>query len=814
MKPNTRVYAFFDGTPVSEFCRDIGFQLSAANAATASQLVQFGSPLITDANGELRGVFRIPAGRFFVGEKKFVLSDDPKLSGDADLESTSSESVYFAGGLDVTKQNVSLNVITPSFQTEQVTESRQQIDTTTSRESTTVVTQQPPVIEDECVDNERAGRFLGWECACATGRNRNMCDDPVAQAFVLDADTFVSSLDIYFKQVDVFSDRIFVELRTMVNGYPSSTVLSKKYYTPDQIQPFCSDDSSRAFRVNWDVPVFLEGKTRYCFVVGGASPNSRIWVARLGEEVANMPGKIVESPATTEVSFRSLNGSTWNAEQFEQIKYNLNQAVFETGTMHLVFENDHEDETFALDYNPFQTQAGQTRIRVFHKNHGLTEADRVSLSLFENVPFLVQISDFVPQIGQKMHTVTGSGIVNDVVAQSTTNQYMITLKNVSGILTAGQTYTCDVLVKGVRDWHLVSSLNTQKPETYTLNQCSGSVLQNSYGTKYPLGTIAGIPISEFNTEHATGSQGHSIVAVDSIDTYIINVQTPATVSGRFGGDVMAYHGNEKYEVFNVSGAYLPYRATEAWSLTGIGHGTSGSLFESANYRAQNPVAFTPQEDKFLGQPYKIASNVNEQIMLSGGKSVSVAADFVTSNSASSPVVNLDTFSITTVSNRVEQQDRAGLISIPVAADTWVPEQSFVGGTEKYKYVTRTVNLQNPASDIHIYVDVYKDINSDFDVYIKRMTPEDGGSIDDKAWMKVSALTKNRSSVDMTDFIEYHIIASEHIVPYVENGENYDGWLDSNGETVQFTSFAVKLVGKTQNSAKPPLFKALRIIAVT
>lgn len=811
LKPNTRVYAFFDGTPVSEFCRDIGFQLSTQNASTASQLVEFGSPLITDANGEIRGVFRIPAGRFFVGEKKFKLTDDPNMSGDPDMETTTAEATYFAGGLDITKQDVSLNVITPSFQTSQVSETQTRTEVTTSRESTTVVAERPPTRPIDC----GGGIFVDapQQCGCARDARSRFCYDPVAQAFIAETDMFISGIDLYFKQVDVFSDRIFVELRNMINGYPGSTRLATKTYTPDQIQPFCSDDSTTPFAVNFDTPVFIEGDTQYCFVVGGFSPNTRIWVSRLGSEIVNMPGKIVEMPVLAESSFRSLNGSTWNAEQFEQIKFKLRQANFQPGEMNLVFENTHEDEVFILEDNPFQTQAGQTRVRVFHKNHGFTVSDRVSLSLFENTPFLVQIADFVPQIGQKMHTTTGSGIVADVKAHTVANQYYITLKDVSGILTAGQTYTCDALVKGVRDWYIVSSMNTKKPQSYTLNQCTGSVVQNNYGPKYPLGTIAGIPVSEFNNEHATGSLGHSIIEVDSIDSYIINVQTPATMTGRFGGSaVVAYRGNEKYDVFNVSGAYIPYRSTETWSMVGIGHGSEGDLFESENYQVQPAITFRPQEDKFLGKPFKIASETNEQIQLGGGRSITVTAKFENSRD-STPVVNLDTFSITTVSNRVEWQDKNALEAIPVGEPTWVPEQHFVNGTEKYKYVTKTVNLATPANDLHVYVDVYKDINADFDIYVKRMTQHDAGTIEEQPWLKVTGLTKNRSSVDLNDFIEYHIVASEHIVPYSENGISYPGWNDG-GEADPFISFKLKIVGRTRNSAKPPLFKSLRVIAVT
>jgi len=526
-----------------------------------------------------------------------------------------------------------------------------------------------------------------------------------------------------------------------------------------------------------------------------------------------MPGKIVERQTTSEVSFRSLNGSTWNAEQYEQIKYRLYKAQFETGSMTLVFENDHEDDAVILPENPFQTQVGETRVRVFMKDHGLTTGDRVSLSLFNDAPFIIQVSDFVPQVGQTMHTVTGKGVVADVKSTTTANQYQVILRDVSGVFTAGQTYSCDPKTREIRDWFLISSIDTKKPASYTLNQCFGSVVTNSYGNKYPGGLIAGIPVSEFNTEHVTGSLGHSVVEVSSEDAFVINLTTPATVTGRFGGSgVVCYNGSSKYDVFNVSGAYLPYRSTESWNLHGIGHGDQGSLFESSNYQRLAPISFVPQEDKFLGQPLKVASAVNEQIMLGAdGRSIEVKATFNTSDKNSSPVVNMDTFSATTISNRVEWQTKANLTSIPVDPTNpgWYAEEDVSNGTEIYKYVTRPVNLVNAANDLHIYLDAYKDLHADFDVYIKVLPVYASGSIEAQPWIKANLLSKPRSSVDTRDLVEYKIVASEHCGPYLFEGTNYPGWTAD-----PFTSFKIKLVGRSKNSSKPPMFESLRIIAVT
>lgn len=827
LKPFTRVYAFFDGQNVSAFCRDIGFQLSSNNASTATQLVEYGSPLITDANGELRGEFLIPGGRFFTGDRKFVLTDDSTFSGDPDLETTRAEAMYFAGGLDVTKQDVTLNIVTPEFKQSQVTETTTSTSSDTSRETTTDITAPPPgpVIDPPppappalCLptgtgifpDNRVANTSIEAEsCRCALGRRSWECNDPIAQGFLVEEDMFISSVDVYFKTVDIVSDRIFVDIRTMVNGYPGPTKLVTKEFTPDQIAPFCSEDSTVPFKVEFSVPVYVEKNNQYCIVVGGASPNTRVWVAHLGQEVVNMPGKIVETPPTGQVSFRSLNGSTWNAEQFEQVKFKLYRANFEAGEMSLTFENDHSDDVWVLEENPLQFQSGSTKIRVFQKNHGLTPGDRVSLSLFDSEPFRIKYSDFVPQIGQFIHTTTGGGYVDTITSTNVENEYMVTLRQMSGVMTSGQTYTGDSLVKTVRDSYLVDSIGSKRAHNVTLNQCFGQVLENNFSIKYPGAILAGVPIAELNTEWTSSSIGHSVTAVDSMDSFIINVSTPATMTGRFGGqNIKLYKTNEKYEMFNVSGAYLAYRSSESWTLSGIAHGPEGTPFESMDYNRMPAVSFNTQEDKFLGQPYKIASSANESVNLGGDKSIEVNAKFGVRYGNLSPMINLDTFSITTVSNRVEWLDPAALAQEPAGVQNFWSEEDPINGSESFKYVTKTVNLANPANDLNIFVDVFRDLNADFDIYVKTLPVYGEGTIESQPWQKAQ-ITKSRSSVDLTDFIEYHVVASEQIVPYTSNGDSYPGW-----SAEPFSSFKVKIVGRTKNSAKPPLFKSLRIIAVT
>lgn len=808
LKPNTIVYPFFDGVAVSEFCRNIGFQLSLVNESTRKALIVYGSPLVTDANGDLRGEFTIPEGKFFVGEKTFILTDDPGLTGDPDLVSTTATGTYFAGGLDITRQDSTLNIISPTFNSTNVSETRTTQATSTVREVSVNVTPNKPTPtppQPDCaplpgsIASFKGIPLMSRTCACALEPSSSACTDPVAQAFLTSGETVLTGYDIFLKQVDPINDLVFAEVRNMVNGYPGPTVLGRKEYKSTDLAIYVSEDSTVPFNVKFDVPIYLEANTQYCIVIGGYSPNTRLWVSRLGQEVVNIPGKTVDIPPVDQVSFRSLNGSTWNAEQFEVIKYNLYCAQFEVGEMNVVFENDPTLPSVIMEESPLEMQTGSNRVRVYMRDHGFVENDKMDLSLVDDNGILIEVLSLPPQVGQKIHTVSGAGTISSIVATTPANHYRIKVEKTSGVFENGEQYTADTKVRALRDNYLLGSIGAApNGDVFTLNEALGYFRENSYLSKYPTGFISGIPVDELNGQH-------TIATVDSQDSFIIEMVSVASNSGRFGGTGIKVYGlNTKYELFNVSGSYITYGAGETWDMIGLGHGRAGSLFETDDYIEQGVISLFPGQDRYLAKPFKIASPVNETRVLGIGKSVVVNTKFTNQTSFSSPFINVDTFSFTNVSNRAEWISQADFNQIPNASGRFIAETNSLLGSETYKYVTRNVLLKDPANDLHIFFDVYKDIGADFDVYIKRVPVYETRGIDELGWLKADLIQKNRSSVDLTDRIEYEIVGSEHVT----------GWLDISNNPEPFIGFRVKIVGRSRNSAKPPTFRSFRGIAIT
>jgi hypothetical protein len=323
MKPNTRVYAFFDNIDISSYI-------------TPSS----GANLETDANGAVSGTFTIPDPtvdsnpRWRTGTRVFRLTSS-QTDARTDVE-TSAEADYIARGILETVQNTIISTREPQLVRESTTENRSITRTST-----------------------RAGeRTIGWV-------------DPLAQTFLIDdvGGVFVTSLDIFFASKD---DNIPVtlQIREVVNGYPGKTILpfSEKTLNPSSVNT--STDGTTATTFTFDSPVYLQENTEYCFVLLANSNNYTTYVARLGETVLGSDRTISQQPYAG-VLFKSQNGSTWTAEQNEDIKFKMKRAEFSNVTGTVTLTNDALP-TRTLKNNPLRTLNDSSPIiRVFHPNHGM-----------------------------------------------------------------------------------------------------------------------------------------------------------------------------------------------------------------------------------------------------------------------------------------------------------------------------------------------------------------------------------------------------------------------------------------------------------
>lgn len=778
LKPNTKFYVYFDGQDVSKHCKPLA-QVGAGDVLVDRSASVFGAvQLITDADGNFTGQFRIPENTFFTGEKSFVITNDKNNTGNPDLETIRAETKYFAGGLSTTKQNTTMNIITPTYNTNTSNETRS--TTSVSRQVNSVsVLVPPPIVEDlregSTIGSQTSGVWLSGRWWSSRGSWWSM--DPVAQGFKVDSSCFISKVGVYFENVDMNNDMIWIELREMTNGYPTKSALSRKEYKPNEVISHVSTDGSKEFVCEFDVPVYVSSEKSYALVVGGYSPETRLFVGRLGERLVNKD-KVLDQHTTTYTMFRSLNGETWNAEQFEVMKHNIYRCYFDTDTLKLELYNKDYSTVRAED-RAIEVKAGSNRVRVYAKNHGFRDNDKCTISFGEQLRFRIKVESGMPQIDQPISTITGSGYIKDIKITDVLNEYEVLITRQKGYFLKDQEFVCEMRSFVYYDLFIATSLGANKSIIYNeslgffLNGTNEVLQDNLIGT-VPIYNLAG---------------DHIVKSVDSIDSFIIEVAENFIVSGRYGNDYTFINDtNIQYNMFNISGGYLSYDCTESW--TAKQYKVSGEF--------SNLVQFKPSNDTYLSEPHIILSNTNEKNILGNVHSNTVLVEFKSKSPYISPVLNLDSFSSVLVSNRVESIDLAKYNSEPNTT-RFVPETHPTDGSESYKYVTQRVLLKKSALDLRILLDVYCEQEADFDIYIKTLTAYDSNNDDNVGWVLCDKYSKNKFSAGYTDFIEYDIQGSTSATNWVNE---------------EFISFRIKLVGRSTNSSKPPIFKNLRAIAVT
>ena len=769
LKPNTRVYAYFDGQNVSAHCKKIA-QISSNN----SQSVFGANPLITDASGNISGEFRIPGSTFFTGEKKFVLTNDPNNSGNQDVETCRAEAVYFAAGIAQTKQSSTLNVITPTFNTKSTVENRS--STSVSREvsvtSIDIPPPVPPIVPAPIAVPEIVVPVIPFQFVWIEPSwwQQVVSRDPIAQAFKVDNSCFISKVGVYFSEVDMKSDIVWFEIREMINGYPGVESIAHKEVKAASLLPFVSVDASKEYQVEFSIPTYVDANKSYAFVIGGFSPDTRVFISKLGDKLLNEQA-VLEQPPLPYTMFRSLNGETWNAEQFTTMKINIYRAVFDAQNITLNFYNNTSFKSIA-DKNPIEVETGSNKVRVYVKNHGLRVNDKIILDFAGNTYYELQLTSGIPQIGQTITSTSCNGIVKDIRINALTTKYEIAVDWNEGSFQVADTYTCAARTFEYLDEHVMSEIGVSNT-AITQNVATGSI--TAVINNNPVSTISGASISLFAKEH-------TVKYIDSADSFIIEVTGTYTDSGRFGGSNVIVKGtNIKYDMMNISGQYLSYNSNDVWNTTLNNYG-------SATTKQYNVV---PVADNYLDQPAVVISK-------DGIKSLNLSVSCRLSSPYISPVFNTDSISATLVSNRIENLSSTVYEVAPNAIGRLLDETDALFGSESFKYVSIKANLENPATDMRVIFDVLCGANSDFDVYVKLYNAQDSQAESDVDWIKFDKYNKVGSN--SSSFTEYDLQLSTHCTLWDEN--------------VEYVSYRVKLVGKSENSSRPVIFQNLRAIALT
>ena len=274
--------------------------------------------LVTDEVGSLLGSFFIPdpniSGneQFTSGDKIFRLTSNSSNSTIPGIVSTIAEENFASRGTIQTVQETILSVRNARIETQTLSESVNASEVSTSQSRAVV----------SSTTSSRIGRI-------------DYTIDPLAQTFFVAEDTgvYVTKLDVFFNTKD---DTLPVtcQIRSVNLGVPTQKILplSEVVLNPENVNT--SDDASIATTFNFDAPVYLEAGKEYAIVLLSNSTEYNVWISRLGEtEISTAANSasgqiIVSSQPLLGSLFKSQNASTWDASQFEDLKFTLYRASF------------------------------------------------------------------------------------------------------------------------------------------------------------------------------------------------------------------------------------------------------------------------------------------------------------------------------------------------------------------------------------------------------------------------------------------------------------------------------------------------------
>ena len=298
-----------------------------------------------------------------------------------------------------------------------------------------------------------------------------------------------------------------------------------------------------------------------------------------------------------------------------------------------------------------------------------------------------------------------------------------------------------------------------------------------------------------------GIKGSSINGertITAVDGFVLqfNADSACTSSGRFGGDDVLI---DKQVIFDTCIPQFSTLMPDDTSLTYNAKFTTGkSLAAPSGSQVKYQKDGTYSSDLSIADvnrfvaPRMIANPSNETDELgSNQRSCTFKIDMSTVRSDVSPVIDAQNASLTTEANLIDNQASSVTngFNVPI---NYVAETNAFGGSSLAKHVTSVGELEEPAVGLKVMLAAMRPSGSSFDLY----------------W-RVANGDQNIFDVDWTlETVE------DAVAPDENNFREYRYLIGGDGGTVDpFTSYQFKIVMNGNNSAKPPVFRDFRSIAL-
>ena len=529
-----------------------------------------------------------------------------------------------------------------------------------------------------------------------------------------------------------------------------------------------SNDASTPTTFRFDSPVYVRNGVEYCIVLQSDSDKYFAWISRMGETDIGGTRTVSEQPYLG-VLFKSQNNTTWSAYDFEDLKFTVHRASFETGTSGTLTLVNDVLPSKTLENDPLRFTASSNVVKVLHNDHHM---------------FANQNNVTISGVKSDTSTTLNGAITNSATSLTLTSGTGFEASNLSSriYLKIGNEIMFGTQSGGAGTTAITSLTRAQDGTTATAH---------ANGATVELYQLNGIPLDQINKTHtATANQ--------NLDYYTITTTSSADASVSVGGG-NAVVATENAQMDGMQ-TLLPTIIHPNTTLSGSVRATSGkspggaeTSLDTASLASNKKVNITLGENFFFDNPKMVASQINETNELSGSKSFFLDLVMGTTQENLSPIIDLDRKSIVAFANRIDNID--GSSSVYPTTDFVAPTEPDGDSTEAV-YVTRKVTLKNPATALKVLHTAVRFANAEIQVMFKILRSDDESDFDELGFRFFNTnggpdVVTNDSTTD-DDHIEYEYTAND---------------------LEEFTAFAIKIRMQSSNSSQPPRIKDLRAIAL-
>jgi len=560
---------------------------------------------------------------------------------------------------------------------------------------------------------------------------------------------------------------MYIELRTVVNGAPSQTVVpfSRRVVRPEDITT--SDDGTVATYLAFDGLVYLQ-PGEYALVLLTGSINYKVWISQIGETDVST-GRVINDQPFIGVLFKSQNASSWEANQNQDLKFRIYNAEFSNAASATVdFEVDARDyQLTQLGTDPLEFYPGSRVLKVLHPDNGFVNGSTVKLYNVPGDGTGIAVTNSGNIKGVNVKTINN---VEFAVSNVRPNSYTIILPTASTsntIVRAGangvvaeRDFLYDAVYPAISSIAFADTSATVSVKTVDTGYAphsSFTVLNGASASELP--TTSVLPSTTNITNNLSGARPFTLrITLDNTNRNLSPIIDMQQLSAVF---IKNKINNPTYTSENLSTDIITVAKNSNIYFTRASASTGYISIVAVNDRA----------------------NVSSIVK---GTTVTVANSSV--NSGAFRVLDvIDAGANILVSGTVTTAAAANVITITNGVG-YIAEEAATGGSALAKYITRQVDLINPSSSINLRLDISKPTNANVKIYYKVKTVGESADLATKEYVELTGL----------------------VIPTSLNGEFFEVEKQIDSIT-QFTSIVFKIVLLSDDSADVPKCQNLRAI---